>query len=232
MRISSSDRLLVVAAHPDDEVLGCGGTMAKFAGAGACVIVATFADGVGSRFDGAGVNFESHRLKRRRDMARAHELLGVSSSDLFDFADNRFDNVPLLDLVIKIEGLIKKYSPTIIITHSSSDLNIDHQRLHEACVCACRPVPSSSVRYLLFYEIPSSTDWRPANSTRQFSPSIFIDIGDFIELKLAGLRCYSDEMREFPHSRSYDAVLHLAKYRGATVGVTAAEAFECGRIIA
>lgn len=232
MKISSNERLLVVAAHPDDEVLGCGGTIAKFTSIGASVKVAVFADGVGSRFNLLDANHDIQSRKRRDDMEKAHKILGIKEYEIFDYEDNRFDRVPLLDLIKKVELILKAYSPTIVVTHSSSDLNIDHQRLHEACVCACRPLPGATVKSLFFFEVPSSTDWRPAQSRGQFSPSVYIDISDFITSKLESLHCYRDEMRDFPHSRSYDAILNLAKYRGASVGVSAAEAFECGRILA
>ncbi len=143
---------LVVAAHPDDEVLGCGGTIARLAAQGAAVHVAFVADGVGARAGSASA--KQAELSARRDAARAaNRLLGVTSVIFGDFPDNRLDTLALLEIVRFVEALIAEYRPATVFTHHAGDLNIDHRRVHEAVVTACRPQPGHSLRTLLFFEV-------------------------------------------------------------------------------
>jgi LmbE family N-acetylglucosaminyl deacetylase len=141
------------------------------------------------------------------------------------------DEVALLDVVQDIERVIGRCLPNIVYTHHAGDVNIDHRRVHDAVVAACRSQPGFCVRQLLFFETPSSSEWRPPASTPVFAPNWFVDISDYLPQKLAALAAYSDEMRAFPHPRSVEAVRHLAGWRGATAGLFAAEAFELGRLI-
>jgi LmbE family N-acetylglucosaminyl deacetylase len=223
-----SKSILVVAAHPDDEALGCGGTMARLAREGARVHVAFLADGVSSRVVGAGPVDEA--LASRRDAARkACEILGAATVQFGDFPDNRMDTVSLLSVAQSIEALISRHRPDTVFTHHAGDVNVDHRRVHEAVVVACRPQPESPVATLLSFEVPSSTEWQPPGSAPAFTPNWFVDVSDTLELKLAALDAYRTEMRAWPHPRSREGVLHLARWRGATVGVAAAEAFVLGR---
>ena len=222
--------VLVVAAHPDDEALGCGGTIAKLAGAGATVCVAFIADGISARMDSAAK--DPQKLTARRAAAeKACSLLGARADFFGDFPDNRLDTVPLLSLVQCVETLIAKHRPDALLTHHGGDLNVDHRLVHQAVVTASRPHPGSQVRTLLSFEVPSSTEWQPPGSGPSFSPNWFVDISATLEKKLAALDAYAMEMRDWPHARSREAVLHLARWRGATVGVAAAEAFVLGRRI-
>ncbi len=116
-------------------------------------------------------------------------------------------------------------------THLAGDVNIDHRVLHDAVVSACRPQPTHCVRELLFFEVASSTEWRPPGSASAFLPNRFVDISSTLDAKLKALRAYASEMRPFPHARSIEAVQALAAWRGATVGVAAAEAFMLGRTL-
>lgn len=225
--------VLVVAAHPDDEVLGCGGTIAKLTAGGARVNVALLADGVGSR-DEAGLASPpaGPDLEERRAAARlANQLLGVSAVEFGDFLDNQMDHVPRLDVIKFIERLVTRYKPDTILTHHAGDVNVDHRCVHDAVVAATRPQPGHVVRSLLFFEIASSTEWQPPGSAPAFTPNYFVEIGDQLAIRERALQAYGVEMRPFPHPRSYEAVNYLARWRGATCGVAAAEAFMLGRHI-
>ena len=227
----SKQKVLVVAAHPDDEILGCGGTIAKHVIDGDEVHVLIVAEGVTSR------DKERDGDKRKKELdnlniaaKKANDILGVSGLYyVCKFSCCRTDSVNLLDIIKEIEEIIDKVKPQIIYTHHSGDVNIDHRRIHEAIVAACRPVPNYLVKKLLFFEVASSTEWQPPGSSNYFMPNWFVDISDTLDLKLKALEAYKCEMRDFPHSRSIDALNFLAKWRGASVGVNAAEAFILGR---
>jgi len=223
--------ILVIAAHPDDEVLGCGGAIAKLADEGSFVHVAFFADGVFSR---AGEkNALQKELTIRHDAAqKACEILGVKSVSFGKFPDNQMDTIPLLDITRVVESLIAEHKPEIIFTHHIGDVNVDHRRLHEAVVTACRPQLGHSVKTLLFFEVPSSTEWQLSGSAPAFTPNWFVDISPTLERKMAALEVYSSELRAWPHPRSQKGVEHLSHWRGATIGVDAAEAFILGRQLA
>lgn len=223
-------RILVIAAHPDDEVLGCGATIARHTKLGDEVRVVILAEGVTSRDKKRDRKQRSSDLSQLAKAAhKANEVLGVSSLNLHNFPDNRMDSIDLLDVVKVVEGFINKYEPEIVYTHHYGDLNIDHKIVHEAVVTACRPMPSQIAKTLLFFEIPSSTEWRMSNTTSYFIPNWFMNVTDTLSIKLKALEVYQSEMRKWPHSRSIEAVEHLARWRGASVGVEAAEAFVLGR---
>jgi len=220
-----SGSVLILAAHPDDEVLGCGGTIAKLADAGARIHVAFLADGISSR-DGDG----AWQLTARRAAAqKASQILGVASVSFGDLPDNRMDAVALLDITKAVEALIAEYSPEMVLTHHAGDVNIDHRRLHDAVVTACRPQKGQSVKTLLCFEVPSSTEWQLPGSGPVFAPNWFVDISSTLDRKLLALDAYAAELRDWPHPRSRQGVEHLVRWRGATVGVDAAESFVLGR---
>ncbi|MBK1633381.1 GlcNAc-PI de-N-acetylase [Thiohalocapsa halophila] len=224
--------VLVIAAHPDDEVLGCGGTIAKFAASGTPVHLAFLADGVGARGD-AGQNLspaEQQALDQRRAAARrAADILGAASVSFDDLPDNRLDSIPLLDITQRVEARIAQHRPDSVFTHHAGDLNIDHRRVHQAVVTACRPQRGHPVKTLLTFEVPSSTEWQPPGSGKPFAPNWFVDISATLAQKLAALDAYAQELRDWPHPRSRQGVEHLARWRGATVGCEAAEAFVIAR---
>lgn len=225
-------KILVIAAHPDDEILGCGGTMARHSAEGDEVHVLLLAEGVTSRDERAQLKRrEKENEARRRAAHRAGKILGVRSLTLHEFPDNRMDSVHLLDVVKKIEAVKKDLKPEIVYTHHSSDVNIDHRRVHEAVIAACRPLPKDSVRRLLFFEVPSSTEWQMPGSRPCFAPNWFTDISKTLGKKIKALKQYDHEMRPWPHPRSYRGVETLARWRGATAGVDAAEAFVLGRVL-
>lgn len=226
-----SQSSLIIAAHPDDEVLGCGGTIAKLADQGAMVHVAFLADGVFSRAGDMVAQQEELRV-RRAAAQKACGILGVKSVFFGEFPDNRMDTVALLDITKTVEGLIAEHKPEMIYTHHAGDVNIDHRRVHEAVVTACRPQCDNPVKTLLCFEVPSSTEWQLPGSAPVFAPNWFVDISDTLDRKLAALEAYAAELRAWPHPRSCQGVEYLARWRGATVGVDAAEAFMLGRQLA
>lgn len=223
--------ILILAAHPDDEVLGCGGTIAKLAEEGALVHVAFLADGVSSRV-GDALEQQEELNVRRLAAKKACEILGVKSMSFGEFPDNRMDAVALLDIIKALEELIAEHKPEVVFTHHAGDVNIDHRRIHEAVVAACRPQSSHPVKTLLCFEVASSTEWQLSGSAPAFTPNWFVDISTTLDRKLAALEAYAEELRSWPHPRSRQGVEHLAHWRGATVGVDAAEAFMLGRQLA
>jgi LmbE family N-acetylglucosaminyl deacetylase len=225
-----SRSVAIVAAHPDDEVLGCGGTAAFHCLAGDVVSVLILAEGVTSRGQQRARSSRNNELDALAQAAySANAALGVSRVTLHDFPDNRMDSVDLLDIVKVVEAFLEACSPSTVYTHSSNDLNVDHRATHEAVLTACRPLPSCPVKSLLFFEVPSSTEWRSGGDGRCFSPSWYVDISATLQRKLDALNAYGMEMRPFPHPRSLQAVEALARWRGSSIGVSAAEAFVVGR---
>jgi N-acetylglucosamine malate deacetylase 1 len=211
--------VLVIAAHPDDEALGCGGTIARHSQNGEAVDIVFVADGETSR-GGAG----SDDVELRRVSARAAAAAMGAREPLFlDLPDNRLDSVPLLAVVQKLEEHVMPLSPRVIYTHHAGDLNVDHRLVAQAALTAFRPQPGSSVTSIYGFEVLSSTGW--GDPTCQFQPARYVDISAFLTTKLRALECYKAEMREPPHARSLEAVEHLAGYRGMSFGMQAAEAF-------
>jgi len=223
-------KVLVFAAHPDDEVLGCGATIAKHTMDGDEVYVVILAEGATSRDEKRDRGQWRSALSELAEAAhKAKEILGIISLVLHDFPDNRMDSVDLLDVVKTIESHIDKVRPEIVYTHHASDVNIDHRRIHEAVITACRPQPLQSVKTLLFFEVTSSTEWQTPGSAPPFLPNWFVDVSATLSTKQKALQAYSTEIRQWPHSRSIEAVEYLARWRGCSVGVEAAEAFVVGR---
>jgi LmbE family N-acetylglucosaminyl deacetylase len=155
----------------------------------------------------------------------AGSILGAAGVELLDLPDNRLDSLDRLDLIKRIEERVERHQPECVYVHHAGDVNVDHRRLHEAVVTACRPTPGHVVKRLLSFEVASSTEWQPPGSAQAFQPNWFVDISDQWERKREALEAYSSEMRDWPHARSLKAVEHLARWRGAQVGVEAAEAF-------
>lgn len=217
--------VLVIAAHADDEVLGCGGTIARHVAEGDTVNLVLMADGVSSRQNSS----ESDLRRRLAATTSAQHALGISSVDHLELPDNRMDCIPLLDIVQRLEPIVRSIRPSIVFTHHHGDLNVDHRRTHEAVMTVCRPVPESSIREIYGFEVLSSTEWATPR-LNAFLPTLFVDISKHLPDKLKALEAYSDEMREMPHSRSMRHVEALARHRGFSVGMDAAEAFEVFRI--
>ncbi|TGK17257.1 PIG-L family deacetylase [Leptospira fluminis] len=225
--------ILTVAAHPDDEILGCGGAMARFAEEGHEVHVLILAEGLTSRDSKRDRNANIGALSELNQCAlNAGKIVGVKSVELHDFPDNRMDSLDRLDVTKLVEKKIDEIGPSIIFTHFYNDLNIDHRITNEAVVTACRPLPGQIVRELYFFEVPSSTEWQIGPSGGHFIPNYFVSLSESqLRKKLNALAEYRSEMREFPHARSLEAAEALSKWRGASVGFSAAESFILGRRI-
>lgn len=219
-------KVLIVAAHPDDEVLGCGGAIAKHVANGDDVKVVFMADGETSR----GRPSSGALVEERRIAAlKASQILEIPPPIFIGFPDNKMDSIPLLDIVQKLEKIITNEQPNVIYTHHAGDLNIDHRITHQAVMTACRPVPCHKVDTLLFFEVVSSTEWTFSGSMPAFTPTWFVDISDTLPKKLDALSAYAGELRSWPHARSIEGIKHLVHWRGASVGLVAAEAFVLGR---
>lgn len=218
--------VLVIAAHPDDEVLGCGGAMARHADDGDRVHVVFLADGVSARQDTPDLDALADVLQRRENAAvAAARVLGAEAPVFHRLPDNRLDSVPLIELAKRIECDIERLEPDIIYTHHGGDLNIDHRLTHQAVLTACRPLPGARVKSIYAFEVPSSTEWGGAATGGEFTPNRFVDIVDQLQRKRDALACYGDETPSFPHPRSSEAIEALVRWRGAASGLAAAEAF-------
>jgi len=218
-------KILVVAAHSDDEVLGCGGTLAKFAEIGFEISVIFMTDGVGSRLNQNKSTAES----RKEHSLLAAKILGVSSITQHSFPDNGLDQLPLLKLVQKIEEKIEDFKPSIVFTHYSNDLNIDHRVVAQATLTATRPLEGTCVKKVVGFEVNSSTEW--AYGSPSFTPNYFVDISSTFETKLTAMRAYKDELKNVPHPRSIEGISALASLRGNAVGVYYAEGFQIYRLV-
>lgn len=217
--------ILVLAAHPDDEVLGIGGTIARHAALGDRVHIIIAAEGTTSRDAVRDVQSRQADLDKLQSASRkAAAELGAISVRFLGFPDNRCDGIDRLDLTKAIESVVSELQPHTIYVHHCGDVNIDHRRLYEAAFTACRPKPEHSVKRILSFETVSSTEWTPPGSLPPFLPNVFIDIESYWPQKKAALEAYQQEMRAWPNSRSFAAVEHLGRWRGASVGVGMAEA--------
>lgn len=225
--------VLVIAAHPDDEVLGCGGVMARHAQEGDNVYTVILAEGLTSRRRERDRNLYSGEFDILHKAAqKANDILGVKELRLLEFPDNRMDSMDRLDIIKELEDIINEIKPNIIYTHHVGDVNIDHRRIHEAVLTAVRPIPGNHhVDELLYFETASSTEWMTAGSAPAFVPNWYVGIEGTLHLKLKALEAYEYEMREWPHARSVKALDYLAKWRGANIGIEAAESFVLGRKI-
>jgi LmbE family N-acetylglucosaminyl deacetylase len=223
------ERVLVVAAHPDDEVLGCGATIARMVSEGSHVAIAILGEGISSRYVDRAAAPPDLLAQLRRDGERAAGLLGAAEVSFHELPDNRFDTVPMLDVVKLVERLVERVAPGEIYTHHPGDLNVDHGIVHRAVLTATRPICGSVVRRILAFEVPSSTDWAFRQFAPEFRPNVFVDVAATLDRKLEAMKAYESEARLFPHPRSNEALLALARLRGSAVGFEAAEAFELVR---
>ncbi len=224
----SVERILVVAAHPDDEVLGCGGTIAKYRKVGYDVRVVFLAEGITARYrpDEFDLPEVTGKIERRNANAkRALALLDVDGKDVFTSLRHccRLDQTPLIELTKEIERHLVDFKPTRLFTHSTDDTNVDHGFVHRAVLAAARPVAKERrLRAIYAFEVLSSSEW---NTLQPFAPTIFHDITGHVDTKIAALAAYEDEMRAAPHPRSPDVVRALATFRGAQMGAAFAEGF-------
>lgn len=222
----TKDNVLVIVAHPDDEVLGCGGTIARLSKEGRSIDVAILGEGITSRYrkrEQADPSLVRSLRERSREVA---QILGCRNVFTFDFPDNRFDTVPFLDIVKTVEDLVARVAPASIYTHHGGDLNVDHVFVHRAVLTAARPMKGTSVEEICAFETPSSTEWAFGQFRPPFRPNVFVDISTTLDVKLRAMEMYQSELRPFPHPRAPEALSAIAQRWGTVSGWTAAEAFE------
>lgn len=218
----------VVAAHPDDETLGCGATVAKLA-TQEDVHIIVLGDGITARREAKDDTSAIDALYT--DAQAAAQTLGAASLHFARLPDLRFDTVSLLDVVWEVERMLREISPSRIFTHHGGDLNRDHQITLRAVLAATRPMAGCPVRDVYSFEVPSATEWAFGGSGSAFAPNVFVDVGDCLEKKIQAMECYRTERREPPHPRSPQALRALAGYRGSTSGFEYAEAFRLVRSV-
>ena len=225
----SAERILVVVAHPDDEVLGCGGTVARLARS-ADVRIVILGEGITSRFDARDDAADRDLTRLAGDAESAAEILGASSAEVLGLPDNRFDGSDLLDVIKLVEHRVSEFKPQLVFTHHPGDLNVDHSVTFRAVMTATRPAGGDGdVIDLLTCEIASSTEWAFQQVAPAFRPNVFVDISETIEAKVDAMEIYASEARPNPHPRSPEKLRALAASRGAAIGVDYAEAFELVR---
>lgn len=221
-------RILVVVAHPDDELLGLGGTMHQLIHHyGAVTRVVILGEGITSRADERDRERWAEALAiHRRNVADAQAAIGYQSVGLYDFPDNRFDTVALLDIIKTVEKEKADFKPTVVFTHHGGDVNVDHQRTFEAVVTACRPMAHEAVKTIITFETPSGTEWRAPTDPRHFLPNVYFRITEEdLNAKIKGMESYEFEKRPFPHPRSPEALRIQARRWGVAIGAELAEAF-------
>jgi len=222
---------LIIASHPDDEVLGCGGTARRLADAGEDIFIAILGEGITSRFAQREEADEALIKSLHAKSEKAATLLGAKDLFMYSLPDNRFDSVPLLEIVKIIEELVNKLKPHTVYTQHGGDLNIDHVQTYRAVLTATRPMMGHPVKTVYGYEVASSTEWAFQQFEPVFSPNFFVDIEATLETKIAAMECYESEARPFPHPRSPKSLRAIAARWGSTVGLQAAEAFSLVRSI-
>jgi LmbE family N-acetylglucosaminyl deacetylase len=219
-------KVLVVVAHADDEVIGCGGTLALHALRGDEVHLLVLADGETSRP-------QAQAQAREEGLRQAVKVLGIRSHVQLGFPDNKMDTVALLDVVKKVEEVVAKVRPDVVYTHHHADLNVDHQVTHRAVMTACRPQGPgySTVTEIYSFYVSSSTEWAINSNLPGFRPERVVEITGVMDRLRAALACYEKEMRPYPHPRSVRAIENRAMFWGNTVGAEFGEAFKVERLI-
>jgi LmbE family N-acetylglucosaminyl deacetylase len=223
-----NQRILVVVAHPDDELLGLGASIHRLVHRHGCEARAVIlGEGLTSRSATRDTeHWATDLAKHRGNIAQAASSIGYASTGIYDFADNRFDSVDLLDIIKVVEQEKEGFQPHLIFTHHGGDTNIDHRRTFEAVVTACRPLPGEPARTILACETPSSTEWQATSYPQPFLPNFFLAVSEEdVAAKIKGMEAYEFEKRPYPHPRSPEALRLLAQRWGVVTGQHLAEAF-------
>jgi LmbE family N-acetylglucosaminyl deacetylase len=222
-------KILIIAAHPDDEVLGCGGTAARLVKQRNEAYALIMGEGITSRdASRQREKREQEIIQLKKQIHEANRVIGIKEVFTNDFPDNRFDSLTLLDIVKVIETIKNKIKPDIVFTHYEHDLNIDHRLTYQAVLTAVRPTAGETVKEIYSFEVLSSTEW---NYPLRFSPEVFFDISETIDIKLAAMERYNSELREYPHPRSIKGIRLNAEQWGMKTGLKYAEAFKLVRMI-
>lgn len=218
-------KILVVAAHPDDELLGLGGTIRKKVNNGDEAICIILGEGLTSRRSAREDTCIDSVKDLQEDAIKASREIGFKRIHFGSLPDNRFDSVDLLDVIKLVEKYINEYKPDVVYTHHWGDRNVDHRITYEAVLTACRPVGEYTVRDVYTFETPSSTEWGFTRGENSFVPNVFEDVTDTLQNKLDAMKCYKTEIRNYPHPRSLEALEILASRWGLVVGKKYVEAF-------
>jgi len=222
-------KILIVASHPDDEVLGCFGTVARLIKEGYDAYTLILGEGKTSRDEQRIVkNKKDEIVVLNTEIQKANDTIGIKKVFIESFPDNRFDSVDLIDIVKVVSKVKEVVEPDIIFTHFENDLNIDHHITYQAVLTATRPMEDECVKEIYSFEILSSTEW---NYPLSFSPDTYFDISDTIDLKIKAMEEYTSELCEYPHPRSLEGIKLNAKYQGMRVGKQYVEAFKSVRVI-
>ena len=232
--IFKNKRILIVVAHPDDELLGLGGTMHQLiSNFNVTTHVVILGEGITSRSDSRSTEeWKDELIIHKENIKNAQKAIGYHSVKTFDFPDNRFDTVALLDIIKVIEKEKEEFVPDIVFTHHGGDVNIDHQRTFEAVLTCCRPMEHETVKTIVSFETPSGTEWRANSDPRHFLPNLFISITKAdLQAKIKGMESYEFESRIFPHPRSPKALEIVAQRWGVAMGKEYVEAFHIVRSI-
>ncbi len=229
-------KILVIVAHPDDEVLGMGGTLKKLSNKNHDIKIVFLATGISARRSEKFTNETKYKIdknltkkmdeqikKLRLDAKTALKILGIKDIEFFNFPDNEMDKISNLEITKTIESIIKKFNPEIIYTHTKNDINVDHRTIFNATITATRPTTKLNVKKVICFEVPSSSEW---NFGDIFSPNIFVEIKEELSYKTRAIEAYKTELKKFPHPRSAKALDVIAKRWGTVSGFDAAEAFE------
>ncbi len=227
-KLFKGKKIMIVVAHPDDELLGLGATMNRLIHElGVKTHVIILGEGITSRSDVRDTDKWKHELEiHHKNIYAAQRSIGYHSVSIHEFPDNRFDTVALIDIVKIIEKEKKDFLPDVIFTHHGGDVNIDHQRTFEAVITACRPMESEGVKTIITFETPSGTEWRASSDPRHFIPNLFFGVSEHnLKTKIDGMESYEFERRAYPHPRSPEALTIQAQRWGVVVGQKYAEAF-------
>jgi len=221
-------KIMIVVAHPDDELLGCGATMHKLIKKYAVKThVVILGEGLTSRSEQRDLEkWESDLIVHKSNIKKAQKEIGYDSVAIYDFPDNRFDSVALLDIIKVVEKEKINFQPEVVFTHHGGDLNIDHQKTFDAVMTSCRPLESQITKTIITFETPSGSEWKATSDPRHFLPNLYFEISEEnLKSKIKAMEFYKFEKRPYPHPRSPDALTIYAKKNGINVGVLYAEAF-------
>lgn len=214
--------ILIVAPHADDEVLGCGGIMAKYASGGHNVFAAIMTNA----HVGDPELFPAKMIDEvRKEAKNAHKVLGVKKTFFYDFPAPRLDTFPAYKISNELHKLYKTLNIEILYLPHKGDIHKDHTIIFHAGLVAARPINSCPVKTILAYETLSETEWAAPFGSDIFIPNVFEDLNGFLSHKIKAMKCFKSQLKEFPHSRSLDSIENLAKFRGATIGRHYAESF-------
>jgi LmbE family N-acetylglucosaminyl deacetylase len=212
-------KVLVIATHPDDEILGCGGTLARHVASGDDVQAVVVTRGAEDIYAPETV------ARGRAELARAHTVVGINKCHYLDFPAPKLDNVPNYKIAESIKKVFTDFNPAVVYLPHRGDIHIDHRAVYQATLVAARPHRDTSIKKLLCYETLSETDWAPPSADDAFVPTVYVDITPYVDIKMQAMECYKSQLKEPPHSRTIDALRALAKLRGSTVGFEWAETF-------